>query len=97
MGVFGMAGLHAQETTEHESTEMTQIAQDRVRIEADSLPEMVRTSISDNQELASLQITEAYEVTDADGEVHYEVMFLKEDETLTKKFDSEGKEIDDML
>jgi hypothetical protein len=96
MGVFGIAGVQAQENTQQETTEISQAAQDRVKIEADSLPEVVRNSISENAETMDLQITEAWEVRDQDGNVQYEVTFLKEDESFTKKYDSEGKEVDDM-
>jgi hypothetical protein len=96
MGVFGIAGVQAQETTHQETTEISQAAQDRVKIEADSLPEVVRTSISENAETMDLEITEAWEVRDQDGNVQYEVTFWKEDESFTKKYDSEGKEVDDM-
>jgi hypothetical protein len=96
LGVFGIAGVQAQEAIQQETTEISQDAQDRVKIEADSLPEVVRNTISENAETADLQITEAWEVRDQDGMVHYEVTFWKEDESHTKKYDSEGKEIDDM-
>ncbi|MEP0710456.1 hypothetical protein [Algoriphagus sp.] len=74
---------------------MEQIAQqEKVKIEAEALPDAVKTAIAANEEVKALPITEAFQITQLDGKFHFEVIFDNgTEEKLTKKYDQEGNEI----
>ncbi|GGF20526.1 hypothetical protein GCM10011339_05700 [Echinicola rosea] len=79
--------LHAQ----------TSIHQDnRVEIVPEDLPLKVKEAILDDEELKTMPITKAFKVTDMDGSVTYEAHFGMEEETIVKKYDEEGEEIEDV-
>jgi antitoxin component YwqK of YwqJK toxin-antitoxin module len=76
-------------------TPMEQNAQEeKVKIEADALPEAVKTAIAANEEVKALTIAEAFQVKQLDGKLHFEIVFDNgTEEKLTKKYDQEGNEI----
>lgn len=78
--------LHAQTTLHQDS---------RVEIVPEDLPQKVKESILDDEELKAMPITKAFKVTDMDGTVTYEAHFGMEEETIVKKYDDEGKDITD--
>ncbi len=69
--------------------------EDREKINPEELPQPVKKSIAENEEISELPISQAYKVTD-DDKVYYEVTFGIESEAITKKFDSEGGEIEEI-
>lgn len=74
----------------------TEIQQEKVKIEADALPDAVKTTISADEEVKALAVTEAFQITQLDGTFHFEVIFDNgTEEKLTKKYDQEGNEIKD--
>lgn len=91
LGTFAFAGVQA--APQISNLETVQTLQDRVKIEPEDLPQVVKDTILDSEETKSLTISEAYQVTDAEGTITYEVTFGVEEEALTKKYDSEGNEI----
>ncbi len=72
-----------------------EIIQDRIKINPEDLPEPVKKAIAENEEVNHLQISQAFKVTD-DDKVHYVVTFGLENESITKKYDSEGGEIEEV-
>jgi len=95
LGTFVFAGVQA--APQISNTEIVQSQQGKVEIEPEDLPQAVKDTILDSEETKSLPISNAYQVTDAEGEVTYEVVFGVEEESITKTYDSEGKEIVDLL
>ena len=92
---FAFTGLQAQ-TTETEAEEQNverSLEQDRIGIATDDLPEMVRRSIHEGDEVRDLRIAEAYQVTNDEGELHYEIHFDRDGERVTKKYDAQGNEV----
>ncbi|MBS9524889.1 hypothetical protein KIH41_11735 [Litoribacter ruber] len=89
---FAFVGVQAQTTTPPTEPQ-TEINQDRVKIAPDDLPQAVRNSISEKDDVRDLRITEAYQVTNMEGELHYEVHFDKAGEAVTKKYDAQGNEV----
>jgi len=92
---FAFTGLQAQTTeteVEEHNVEMGH-DQDRIRIATDDLPEMVRRSIHEGDEVRDLRIAEAYQITNDEGELHYEVHFDRDGERVTKKYDAQGNEV----
>ena len=77
------------------STPMEVIAQqEKVKIEAEALPDAVKATITESEEVKALPIAEAYQITQLDGKFHFEVIFDNgTEEKLTKKYDQEGNEI----
>lgn len=70
--------------------------QEKVKIEADALPDAVKSTIAADETVKALPIAEAYQITQLDGTFHFEVIFDDgTEEKLTKKYDQEGKEIVD--
>jgi hypothetical protein len=72
-----------------------ELMQDKVKINPEDLPEPVKKAIAENDEVNHLQVSQAYKVTD-DDKVYYEVTFGLENESITKKYDSEGGEIEEV-
>jgi hypothetical protein len=89
---FAFTGLQAQTTPPMEE-QQTEISQDRVRVAPDDLPQAVRNSISEKEDVRDLRIAEAYQITNEEGELHYEVHFDKEGERVSKKYDAQGNEV----
>jgi len=96
ISAFGLIGLQAQ-TVSPPTTAVEQTSQDRVKISPNDIPQAVKTTISEKADTKDLRITEAYQITNAEGELHYEVYFDNEDKVLTKKYDSAGKEVKEDL
>ena len=92
--VFALAAspimVNAQ-TQETEKKEMTK--QDKVKLDPEQLPEAVKMSISANETIADLTITEAWQITDEKGATHFKIKFDNAGEEMVKKFDIKGKEI----
>ncbi|WP_157492909.1 hypothetical protein [Echinicola pacifica] len=93
MGSLSFATTQANTIVEKEP--ITYRAQDsKVQIEPEELPQKVKESILDNEEVKMLPVSEAFKVTDQQGEVSYEVQFGME-ETVIKTYDEEGNELED--
>ncbi|WP_373399564.1 hypothetical protein V8V91_07635 [Algoriphagus halophilus] len=70
------------------------IRQDKMKIEAESLPKAVKNSIAEDDLVKSLPIDKAFQLTQLDGTFLFEVKFDDgTDEQITKKYDQEGNEI----
>jgi len=91
ISAFSLVGLHAQTTPP--ATAVEQTSQDRVKISPNDIPQAVKTTISDKADTKDLRITEAYQITNAEGELHYEVHFDKEGEVVSKKYNTSGEEV----
>jgi hypothetical protein len=92
ISAFGLVGLQAQTVTPP-ATAVEQTSQDRVKISPNDIPQAVKTTISEKADTQDLRITEAYQITNAEGELHYEVHFDKEGEVVTKKYNASGEEV----
>lgn len=92
ISAFSLLGLQAQ-TVPPTTTATEQTSQDRVKISPNDIPQAVKTTIADKADTQDLRITEAYQVTNADGDLHYEVHFDKNGEVLTKKYNAAGEEV----
>jgi len=92
ISAFGLIGLQAQTVTPP-ATAVEQTSQDRVKISPNDIPQAVKTTISEKADTKDLRITEAYQITNTEGDLHYEVHFDKEGEVWTKKYDTAGKEV----
>jgi predicted xylose isomerase-like sugar epimerase len=74
----------------------TEIQQEKIKIEADALPEAVKTTITADEVVKAFPVAEAYQITQLDGTFHFEVIFDNgTEEKLSKKYDQEGNEIID--
>ncbi|GAB3664962.1 hypothetical protein GCM10028791_40670 [Echinicola sediminis] len=93
-GVVTFAGVQA--APQISNTMVEQTLQGKVEIQPEDLPQAVKETILDSEETKTLPISKAYQVTDAEGEVTYEVTFGIEEEATTKTYDAEGKEIVDL-
>ena len=70
------------------------IQQEKVKIEAEALPDAVKATIAADETVKALPIAEAFQITQLDGKFHFEVKFDDgTEEKLTKKYDQEGNEI----
>jgi hypothetical protein len=92
ISAVGLVGLQAQTVTPP-ATAVEQTSQDRVKISPNDIPQAVKTTISDKADTKDLRITEAYQITNAEGELHYEVHFDKEGEVISKKYNTAGEEV----
>lgn len=99
IGVFTIAGIQAQDLSLALTPSSPEVDQafrfnEKIRMDANDLPEAVKTTISEDEETQTLLISEAYQVTEAEeGTVHYEVVFGMEAEATTLKYDSEGNKL----
>jgi antitoxin component YwqK of YwqJK toxin-antitoxin module len=89
------AAMAAPELLQKNVTPMDQtIIQEKVKIEAEALPEAIKKVIAENEELKALPIAEAFQITQLDGKFQFEVIFDNgTEEKITKKYDQEGNEI----
>ncbi|KEO74474.1 hypothetical protein [Anditalea andensis] len=78
-------------------TIIEQTSQDRVKINPADLPQAVKTTISEKAETKDLQMTEAYQITNEEGEIHYEVFFDNAGEILNKKYNAAGEAVKEDL
>ncbi len=92
---FCSAPLFAQ--SEEASVTSTELAliQDKVKVEVDRLPEQIKESIANDDRVGALQVTEAWQVTDEDGSMHYLIKFDDAGEEVEKKYNAQGEEIED--
>ncbi|QDH79421.1 hypothetical protein FKX85_10395 [Echinicola soli] len=65
--------------------------QDRIEIAPEDLPQAIKDTIDEKSETKDLTISKAYQVTDEEGNVIYEVKFGTGEQSITKKYDAEGK------
>lgn len=73
-----------------------EIQEGKVKIEPDTLPDPVKTSIANDEEVKSLTIIEAWQWTMPDGSFQFQVVFDNgTEEKLSKKYDKDGNEIKD--
>ncbi|MDN3668932.1 hypothetical protein QWY93_06285 [Echinicola jeungdonensis] len=91
LGAFTFAGVQAAPV--FSNVAVIQTVEDKVEIEAENLPQAVKDTILGSEETKALAISKAYQITDAEGTLSYEVVFGMEEDALTKKYDAEGKEI----
>ncbi|MFC0264631.1 hypothetical protein [Fontibacter flavus] len=78
----------------YESTEMI-IDQEKVKLDPNHLPDPVKNAIQNDATIKELTITEAWQIIEEDGTTHFKVKFDKAGEIIAKKYDPEGKEIND--
>jgi hypothetical protein len=81
------------------TTNLTPISiqqEEKVKIEAENLPEPIRTAITRDEAISQFPIAEAWQITQADGTYHYKVTFENgTEEKVSKTYDKDGVEIDD--
>ncbi len=71
-----------------------ELAQEKVKINPENLPDAVKATIAADETIAALAITEAWETVSPEKEVHYIVTFDNgTEEKLSKKYDMSGNEI----
>lgn len=79
------------------ATEVTKVeihkVQDKIEIAASDLPQVVKDAIEEDSETKDLSISNAYQVTDQNGEVTYEVKFGTGEQSITNTYDAEGKKL----
>ncbi len=90
-GVFTAAGVQALPLATPAA--IVQVAQDKVEISPEDLPQAVKDAIAESEETKDLTISKAYQKTDEEGKVIYKVKFGTEEDGITKKYDAEGNEI----
>ncbi len=91
LGVLTATGVQALPLTS--PTAILQVAQDKVEISPEDLPQAVKDTIAESEETKDLTISKAYQKTDEEGKVTYKVKFGSEEDGITKKYDAEGNEI----
>ncbi|WP_187175132.1 hypothetical protein [Algoriphagus sp. AK58] len=70
------------------------IQEEKVQINANELPEPVKTTIAGDETLKGSAISEAWKITSVDKKVHYKVTFTNaQGEKMDKNYDAEGNEI----
>lgn len=100
MGVFGLTSVNAQQTTpppqqqqQTQQQQRTQQQQEGTRVAPENLPQPVRDAISKHRDDKDARIVSAHQKT-KDGQMMYELTFMKDDRTYTKKYDARGNEVD---
>ncbi|MBD8487742.1 hypothetical protein IFO69_03170 [Echinicola sp. CAU 1574] len=88
---FTVAG--AQASVLMPQLNVTKVIQDKIEIAPEDLPQAIKDTIVENDETKDLTISNAYQLTDAEGNVTYKVKFGMEEESITKEYDAEGNEI----
>ncbi|UCS95479.1 hypothetical protein KZP23_10915 [Echinicola marina] len=91
IGMLMSTGLQAMELFPTSAMELS--AQDKVEIAPEDLPQPVKDAIADSDETKDWTISKVYQMTDDEGSVIYKVIFGEGEESITKKYDAEGKEI----
>lgn len=90
----GVAMATPQITLENSNSKSILLQQEKVKIEAENLPDAVKTTITNDEAVKVFSIAEAFQIAQLDGTFHYEVIFDNgTEEKLTKKYDQEGNEI----
>lgn len=96
MLLAGVAMASPQITTSVRIPMSTQLHDEKVKIEADALPQQVKETITDDDTVNKYPISEAWQLTQANGTFHYLVIFENEtEEAMSKKYDNDGVEIND--
>ncbi|WP_186756187.1 hypothetical protein [Echinicola salinicaeni] len=91
IGMLISSGLQAMEILPTVNVELSD--QDKVEILPEDLPQPVKDAIADSDETKDWTISKVYQMTDDEGSVIYKVMFGEGEESITKKYNAEGKEI----
>lgn len=84
-----------QQGTQQQGMQSESKDKDKKQIEKDRLPQTIQTSISGDQNMRSMNVDEAWEVTKEDGSKYYVVKMDKGGEKVEKKFNANGTEIKD--
>ncbi len=96
MLVTGVAMAAPQFTTSAVTPMSIQVQEEKVKIEADALPDAIKATIAADQTINNFPIAEAWQITQADGTFQYKVKFENgTEEKLSKKYDKDGVEIKD--
>lgn len=91
IGMLMSSGLQAMDIFPASNVELS--AQDKVEISPEDLPQPVKDAIADSDETKDWTISKVYQMTDDEGSVIYKVMFGEGEDSVTKKYNAEGKEI----
>lgn len=70
------------------------IAEEKTKLDLDNLPEVLKNGIANDARAAVLTMKEAWQIEE-DGIVHYKVIFDMGGEDFIRKYDAEGKIIED--
>lgn len=71
-----------------------QSQQEKVKIDAEKLPEAVKNSITADETVATLSIAEAWQMPVPEGKFHFKVVFDNgTEEKISKVYDEAGNEI----
>ena len=90
----GVAMATPQATLKSNQSKTVLLQQEKIKIEAETLPDAVKTTITNDEAVKVFPIAEAFQIAQLDGTFHYEVVFDNgTEEKLTKKYDQEGNEI----
>lgn len=81
-------------TTNFTNSEL--VEDEKTQLDLQELPEVLKNAIAVDGTAADLTITEAWHIKKDDGTVYYKVKFDNAGEELVKKYDSEGKLIEDV-
>ncbi|WP_297337889.1 hypothetical protein [Algoriphagus sp.] len=93
MFVSGMA-LANPATSLNPNTISLEQQEGKVKIEADDLPDPVKTTISNDETINQLSILEAWKWNTPEGKTLFEVVFDNgTEEKFSKKYDEQGNEI----
>ena len=93
--IVGFTTVNAQQKTTP-PPEQKEGVQDVISVAPQMLPQAVRDSIEHHVEDKNARITSAREMSQA-GRLIYEVNFEKDGKTWSKKFDDQGRHIDDSI
>lgn len=92
----GVTMASPQFTTSAVAPMSIQLQEEKVKIEADALPDPVKAIIAGDETINKFPIEEAWQITQANGTFQYKVTFENgTEEKLSKKYDKEGVEIKD--
>ena len=93
LGMTSVPVFSSPFATETMTIQVTVQEQEKVKIDPENLPELVKETISQNEETARLTITEAWKSMNEEGETYFKVKFDKAGEEIVKKYGTDGKEI----
>ena len=98
LGVFGLTSVNAQQTTpppqqQQQQQQQRGQMQEGTRIAPDQLPQQIRDAISEHKDDKDARVVSANQKTE-EGELRYDVTFMKDDRTYTKTYDAQGNEVD---
>lgn len=93
--VMGLTTVHAQRKTTPPPEQKSGV-QDVTSVVPEMLPRAIRDSIEKHPTDSQAEITSANEMS-KDGDLVYEVNFLKDDKTWSKKYDVQGRHIDNSI